>query len=558
MLEELRQLIQKALQDIGGDDIPVVFEHPDDITHGDYATPIALAVGKKLGKNPKEIAEAIVHKIEGLLPKDVAQVSVAGIGFINVSLSRDFFVDSIKKILSEKEHFGKNTIQEGKTVMIEYTQPNVLKTLHIGHLMSNIIGEALTRMYEWNGATVIRANYQGDVGLHIAKTLWGMQKKNITPDDVDAVGQAYAYGHEMYETNEDAKQEIIVINKQVYEQAPEIMDAYTRAREASLARFETIYKKLGTKFDQYFFESETWKMGKELVNEGLTKGIFEESDGAVVFKGEQFGLHTRVFLTKEGLTPYEAKDLGLALLKTERCTFDESITITAVEQDQYFNVVFKALELLRPELSGKFTHMHHGMMTLTTGKMSSRTGNVITGESLIADMMEAATERMKEREGIDVEKVSEQVAISAIKYMVLKQKMGKNIAFDPEKSLSLEGDSGPYLQYATARAHSLLKKARASGIISDTSVPLSETTLLEKHLYRFEEIVSSGLVNYAPQAIVGYLTELASTFNSWYAAEKIVDENDKTSQYKVALTKSFVTVMTNGLTLLAIPVPESM
>ena len=596
MLEELRQLIQKALQDIGGDDIPVVFEHPDDLSHGDYSTNIALLVFSKyfsgtkgsiekfskekslpllsrqerkdsfLGvglkgnhyKNAKAIAEKIVMHLTVCLPNGIEKVEIAPAGFINFTLSRDFFVDSIKKILSEKEHFGKNTIQEGKTVMIEYTQPNVLKTLHIGHLMSNIIGESLTRMYEWNGATVIRANYQGDVGLHIAKTLWGMQKKNIQPDDVDAVGQAYAYGHEMFETDETAKAEIVEINKKVYASDSEIMDAYTRAREASLARFETIYKKLGTKFDEYFFESETWPIGKKLVEEGLSKGIFEESEGAVVFKGEQYGLHTRVFLTKEGLTPYEAKDLGLAVLKTERRKFDENITITAIEQDQYFNVVFKALELLRPELAGKFKHMHHGMMTLTTGKMSSRTGNVITGESLIADMVQAAKEKMHGREGVDEEKVSEQIAIAAIKYMVLKQKMGKNIAFDPEKSLSLEGDSGPYLQYATVRARSVLKKAHDAGIFASTDTPTEEASTLEKYLYRFPEIVSSGLVNYAPQAIVGYLTELASTFNSWYAAEKIVDENDKTSQYKVALTESFVTVMTNGLTLLAIPVPESM
>ncbi len=492
------------------------------------------------------------------MPEGVASVSVAGIGFINFSLSRDFFAHSIQTILSDKENFGKNKSQKDKTVMIEYTQPNVLKPLHIGHLMSNIIGESLTRIYEWNGANVIRANYQGDVGLHIAKTLWGMQKKNIEPDDVDGVGVAYAYGHEMYETDESAKQEIIVTNKQVYEHAPEIMNSYTRAREASLARFETIYAKLGTKFDQYFFESETWEIGKELVKEGVTKGIFEESDGAIIFRGEPYGLHTRVFLTKEGLTPYEAKDLGLAVVKTKRCVFDTNITITAVEQEQYFNVVFKALELLRPELKGIFNHLHHGMMTLTTGKMSSRMGNVITGESLISDMMETAKERMKEREGVDVEKVSQLVAISAIKYMVLKQKMGKNIAFDPEKSLSLEGDSGPYLQYATVRARSILKKARAMGVVAETSVSLPEITLLEKYLYRFPEVVSDALVNYAPQAIVGYLTELASTFNFWYATEKIVDKDDKTSQYKVALTESFITVMTNGLVLLAISVPESM
>lgn len=558
MLEELKKEIQKVLETMGVGDLPIVFEHPDEISNGDYATPVALAVGKKLGENPKEVAEKIVTNLASCVPDGIAKIEVAGAGFINIYLSKEFFVDSVKNILSEKEHFGKNDSQKGKTVMIEYTQPNVLKPLHIGHLMSNIIGESLTGIYAWNGTDVIRANYQGDVGLHIAKTLWGMEKKNIQPDDVDGVGVAYAYGHEMYETNDEAKEEIVVINKKVYEKDPSIMDAYTRAREASLARFETIYKKLGTKFDEYFFESETWPIGKRLVEEGKEKGIFEDSEGAVVFKGEEYGLHTRVFLTKEGLTPYEAKDLGLAVLKTERKKFDTNITITAVEQDQYFNVVFKALGLLRPELDGKFHHMHHGMMTLASGKMSSRKGNVITGESLINDTIEIAKEKMQNREGVDVDVVSEQIAIAAIKYMVLKQKMGKNIVFDMEKSLSLEGDSGPYLQYATVRAHSILKKAHEANISAETNSAHDEITALEKLLYRFPEVVSEAFIHTAPQGLLSYLTLLASTFNSWYASGKIVDKDDPTASYKVALTESFHTVMQNGLAILAIPLPESM
>ncbi len=558
MLEELKKEIHKVLKDLGAGDVPVVFEHPDDMMNGDYATPVALVVGKKLQQNPKEIAEKIVTHLADYMPEGIARAEVAGAGFINFFLTHNFFTASVEKILSEKEKFGKNDSLKGKTVMVEYTQPNVLKPLHIGHLMSNIIGESLTRILEANGADVIRANYQGDVGLHIAKTLWGMDKKGIVPDDVDGVGEAYAYGHVMYEDDEVAKQEIVEINKKVYEKDPSIMDTYTHAREASLARFETMYKKLGTKFDEYFFESETWPIGKQLVEEGRTKNIFEESDGAVVFKGEPYGLHTRVFLTKEGLTPYEAKDLGLAVLKTERRKFDTNITITAVEQDQYFNVVFKALELLRPELSGKFLHKHHGMMTLASGKMSSRKGNVITGESLIADVIEKAKEKMKEREGVDVESVSEQIAVAAIKYMVLKQKMGKNIVFDAEKSLSLEGDSGPYLQYAFVRARSILKKAHAEGVVSSTQKPLSEITSLEKILYRYPEIVADAYTFSAPQIVVTYLTDLASTFNSWYANEKVVDTSDKRSPYKVALTESFVEIMAQGLTLLAIPQPEAM
>lgn len=558
MRNVLKTAIANACKELGLPEVAFSVERPADMTHGDYATNVALVLSKKIGKEPGRIAGDIMAVFVNQKISNVVSVEIAGPGFINFKLSQKFFVDSIQEILQKGEEYGRNDVLKGKTVMVEYTQPNVLKPLHIGHLMSNVIGEAISRTYEWNGATVVRANYQGDVGLHIAKTLWGMRKKGIEPDDVDGVGQAYAHGHEMYESDEVAQAEIIEINKQVYEGAPEIRDAYTRAREASLARFETIYKKLGTKFDEYFFESETWQKGKVLVEEGLTKGIFEKSEGAVVFPGEKYGLHTRVFLTKEGLTPYEAKDLGLALLKTERRTFDESLTITAVEQEQYFNVVFKALELLRPEFAGKFRHTHHGMMTLTSGKMSSRTGNVITGESLIADMIKAAEEKMSEREGVDAGRVSEQVAVAAIKYMVLKQKSGKNIVFDAEKSLSIEGDSGPYLQYATVRAMSVLKKANDAGISPTVEVPLFETVQIERLLQRFPEVVANALEGFAIHDVAQYLTELAGTFNSWYAAEQIVNGEDATSPYRIALTKAFTTVMHNGLALLALPVPESM
>ncbi|MCR4274749.1 MAG: arginine--tRNA ligase [Candidatus Campbellbacteria bacterium] len=554
----IKKLIQETVLALGLPEVPFVIERPAEMSHGDYACNVALVLGKNVGKNPHDIAKEILGKLLEQKIEGIEKIEIAGPGFINFTLSRDFFAHEIKTIVERGSEYGKNTELSGKTIMVEYTQPNPFKPFHIGHLMSNTIGETLTHILENAGAKVIRANYQGDVGLHVAKALWGIMKQNVDPTDVSAVGRAYAYGHEQYETNESAQKEIVEINKKVYDKDASVWDVYQKGREASLAAFEKIYTTLGTKFDEYFFESQTVDIGRKLVEEGLEKGIFEKSNDAIIFRGEKYGLHTRVFITKEGVLTYEAKELGLAVLKMERCAFDESITITAIEQEQYFTVVFKALEVLRPELAGKFKHIHHGMMVLTTGKMSSRSGNVITGESLLGDMITRALEKVSERGTENPEDIARAVAVSAIKYMVLKQGTEKNITFDPERSLSFEGDSGPYLQYTLVRAKSILEKAQEENITASDEGNLPELSDFERLLVRFPEKVLIALHEYAPQYISQYLTELSGVFNAWYAQEKIVDTQNPHAPYKIALTRALSMVLENGLKILGIPTPERM
>jgi arginyl-tRNA synthetase len=269
-------------------------------------------------------------------------------------------------------------------------------------------------------------------------------------------------------------------------------------------------------------------------------------------------LHTRVFRTKLGLAPYEAKELGLAILKYKEFPFDLNITTVAVEQDQYFKVVRAALEELRPQLRGKYTHVTFGMMQLTSGKMSSRKGNVITGESLIEEMRRKAYEKMEGRDLGDVHhKIADQVAVAAIKYSILKQSRGKNIIFDREASLSVEGDSGPYLQYSYVRASSVLKKStKENAIIYDSTHIPESIPVFERLLPRFPEIVFRAAKEYEPHYVATYLIELASSFNSWYASERIID--DEYEEYKLALTKAFAQTMKNGLWLLGISAPERM
>ncbi len=554
--EQIIDALTKALADLGIEGAEPTLERPADMAHGDYSTNVALAYAKQLGKNPRQVAESVVASL-GTQELPVAKIDIAGPGFINFKLTDDYFIENLKSI---DEDYGKGSDLSGKTVLVEYTQPNILKPFHIGHLMSNTLGESLARLLENAGADVEHLNYQGDVGLHIPKALWGIRALDVDVNDIHAIGKAYAYGAQAYENDEKAKAEIDALNKKVYEKDPEVMELYEAGKKTSLKLFEELYALLGTKFDRYYFESEVFARGVELVNEGKEKGIFKESEGAIVFPGEDYGLHTRVFITSKGLPVYEAKELALAELKAKEFPgFDISITTTAVEQEQYFRVVFKALGLLKPELDGRFTHIAHGMMQLLGGKMSSRLGNVVTGESLISSLIAEVQERMGDRVTPELAgDVAQDVGVAAIKYTVLRQALRKNIIFDEERSLSFEGDSGPYIQYTAVRSRSVVAKAQEAGITPSFDVHPESVDLIERMLERFPEVTQRAAEEREPHHVATYLIELSSAFNSWYAQEQIVDVDDALSPYRVALARAVSHVLGRGLWLLGIRVPQAM
>lgn len=544
-------------------------EYPADFAHGDYAVNIAMVEAKLVGKNPKELAEVYKTKLEEKILPDIEKIEIAGPGFINIFLKKEFFGKTVNDILKNGEAYGRNK-SLNKKISYEYTNTNVLKPMHIGHLMGNVIGESLSRIAEWNGAEVVRNTYQGDVGLHIAKTIWGIQnlggKKeagNLSAD-VEYIGEAYAKGSEAYEDNEQAQAEIKDINKKVYENDDaQINEIKEWAKDISLRHFRELYVILGTKFDDELFESEVADDAVSIVRENLEKGIFEESDGAVVFNGKKYNesLHTRVFVTSQGVPTYEAKDIAHAVRKYEKYHFDDSLIITANEQDEYFKVVLTALAHIRPEIAEKTKHVSHGMLKLTTGKMSSRKGNVITGEALIKQSFDEVKNKIAESKADTnaAESDIQHIGIASIKYTVLKQAPGKDIIFDFEKSLSFEGDSGPYLQYTAVRIKAVKQKAVSEGVSQNTERQGDfEVQTVERMLHRFPEVVLRAQKEIAPQAITTYLIELASSFNTFYGAEKIIDKEDKNSPYKVALTEAVGQVVRNGLYLLGIKVPEKM
>ena len=554
--------LKKALNTLDIQVDAVKLEYPENPEHGDFSSNAAMMYAKKLGMAPKALAEKIAASFKSDMPDEVQSVDIAGPGFINFTLKDKVFVDAAVGASEKGAMYGHSDTEKGRKVMVEYTQPNPFKQFHIGHLMNNAIGESVSRLIEWNGSEVKRATYHGDVGLHVAKTIWALMKSGSAVD-ILGMGAAYAQGTAAYDTDAAAKEEIIEINKKIYEHGDAAVNAvYDAGKKASLDYFESMYARLGSSFDFHFYESEAGIIGKDIVLAFLKKSVFEESEGAVVFKGEQYGLHTRVFLNKEKLPTYEAKEIGLVEMKRSAFAFDQSITITANEQDAFFKVVECAIGKVFPDLAGELMHVSHGILRLTSGKMSSRTGNIISAESLIDDIRALVQEKMAGRglEAVEQDEITDSIAIGAIKYTILRQGIGGDVIFDSGASISFEGDSGPYLQYSAVRAGSILEKAKLEGVTYSSSnmVKPDKVGMLEKLISRFPDIIERARNEYSPQHVAGYLIDLAGAFNSFYASQQIVDKNDALSPYYLALTQSFLTTMTNGLCVLGIKVPRKM
>lgn len=553
----LRAAISEALETRGLPTCDFAIEHPKMLDHGDYACNVAMVLAKQVGQSPRAIAEALAADLVGQI-EYVERIEIAGPGFLNFYLSRDFFSAEAVRAIEEGAGWGENDAELDEVVLFEYTSPNLFKPLHIGNLVGNIIGESFTRLFEMAGADVRRMNYPSDIGMTVAKGVWGLRATGSDPHDIAALGQSYRVGNEAFENDEAAKAEIEAINKALYAGTDAELSALREAGIATSRRsLAAICALLGTHFDTEITESQASQPGTEIVKANIGT-VFTESEGAVVYEGEKVGLHTRVFLNSQGLPTYEAKDVGHFTLKAAaHPDWTQSIIVTGNEQTEYFKVLYAALRELFPEIADKnLEHIPTGFLTLTTGKMSSRKGNVLTGESLLAEVAEAARERASESRADDIDKLTNQLAVAAIKYQILRYSVGSNIVFDKEKALSFEGDSGPYLQYTYARALSVLEKARGVGVLPQLT-PAPETPyVLERILYRFPEVVEEALRERAPHTVVTYLTELAGEFNSFYAHEKIADKDDVHAPYKALLTSAIAITLKNGLWVLGIEAPE--
>ena len=558
LMERIQTEIRAILQDLFEQSPEVLLTRPE-MAFGDLTTNVALQLGQKLGLQPREVAEKIAAEIRLKLTKEISEVTIAGPGFINLRLT--------DKVLLGQVHSSATIAQslKGKTVVTEYSDPNPFKVLHAGHLYTTVVGDAVSRLLEAAGATVHRLNFGGDVGLHVGRAMWAIIKeldgenpagleKVPTAKRLEWLSSCYVEGTSAYEASELAKAEIIAINKRVYAvHAQDDHDSafakiYWTCREWSYQGFDKFYEQLQVSpFEKYVPESEVTAGGIKIVEEGLDKGVFVRSEGAVVFVGEEHGLHTRVFINSNGLPTYEAKDLGLAALKWQDYHFDLNIIITGNDIVDYMKVVIKALSSFYPEVAERTKHLTHGMVKLPSGaKMSSRKGNIL----LATDIIEAAQRASREV----AEHASQENVLAAIKYAFLKNRIGGDIVYDPIESLSLEGNSGPYLQYAHARACGIFSKAHTSdGVIN--SLEAGERGLALK-LTEFPEVVEKATHELTPHLVCTYLYELAQVFNRFYEQNRVLD--DPRQSERLSLVESYAKVLKTGLELLGITAPERM
>jgi len=558
MKQEIIKLIQAACQEIYDLEVAVELERPEE-QFGDYATNVAMRLAKELGKNPREIAQQITEKLNEL--PEFEQVGVAGPGFINMTLKGELLLSSLDLQPARP--------MSGLKVLVEYSDPNPFKPLHAGHLYTTIVGDVIARIVEQAGAETIRLNYGGDVGLHVGKTMWAIQN-HLGESGLEAVksipdtekgrwmGERYAEGHLAYEDGELSKQQIIETNKKVYalhsenDHESEFAQIYWYLRGKSYDFFKDLYKRLQvTDFDRFIPESEVTNLGYETVIEQQKKGVFELSDGAVIFDGEKYGLHKRVFINSQGLPTYETKDVGLSLTKWQDYHFDESIIITANEQSQYMQVVIKAISQFALEPAERTKHLTHGLLKMQGGvKMSSRAGNVLMASDIL-DAAEAAGRASGQAS-------SPEIVLGAIKYALVRTRIGGDVIYNPEESAAMEGNSGPYLQYAHARACSILSKVNPqSSILNPQSSILDpdERTLVRK-LSEYPEIMEKAVFELAPHVICTYLYELSQEFNRFYENSTVI--GDERQDLRIGLVTQYAKTLSQGLKILGIHAPEQM
>lgn len=532
---------------------------------GDITSNIALIHFKKIGfNNPREAAEKLVAEYNEIQDPCIAKIEIAGPGFINFFFSPEYLIAVLKKDVQKDLAFHKaNTlVSQKKKVIVEFGDPNPFKEIHIGHLRNFCIGESFSKLLETQGHTVVRANYQGDVGLHVAKAMWGLLKREeefldsakSEDEKVKVLAESYVEGATEFENNETVKQEIIEINKKIYGDDESLHQLWEEGRKVSLEHFEELYKRIGVHYDKYYFESVTAKKGREIVLSHIDDGVFERDEGAVIYRGEKDGLHTRVFLTSQDYATYEGKDLALAILKNEDEQYDESVILTGNEQLEYFQVMIAALKRISPELAEKTRHYTFGHVRLKEGKMSSRTGDVITAQWLLDEAVGKVRKAFPEMDS----ETAEKVGVGAVKYSMLRFSIPSDIHFSFEESITLEGNSGPYLQYSYVRTQSVLTKAGSIDMGAETSfdnLEVEEQELL-RFLSQYQYHLEVAAKEFAPNLLTNYLFELAQRFNLFYQKHKII--GSERELFRLQLTKTVGEVLQHGLQTLGIETVERM
>ncbi len=529
-------------------------ETPPDSKLGDYAFP-CFGLSKELKKAPNEIAKELAGKLK---IKGVEKIQAIG-PYVNFFVDKKILAETVLKEIQKKD-YGKANLGKEK-VMVEFSQANTHKAFHVGHIRGTSLGESISRILELCGNKVLRVNYQGDTGMHVAKWLWCYKKyhsKEKLSKDESWVAGIYVDAVKKLDANPDLQSEVDEINRKLdSKEDKELNKLWETTRKDSLEAFEAIYKELNTKFDNYFFESHIEKRAKEISNELLKKKIAEESDGAVIVNLEKYGLGIWVLLRKDRTALYSAKDLALAEKKFEEHKIDKAVYVVGKSQELHVKQIFKTLELMNFKQAKNCRYVPVNEVRLPEGKMSSRTGENVLYSDFKNELLKHASSEIQKRYKLnekELEKRALAVAIAAMKYSMLKQDVNKGIVFVKEEAMRFEGDTGPYLLYSYARAKSILKKAKYKQKKFNVALEGEETLISE--LSKFPDVVVQSYNNLAPNIIANYANSLSQTFNEFYHKSKVIGSENE--QFRLVLVEAFSIVLKKALDLLGINVIEEM
>jgi arginyl-tRNA synthetase len=580
-----KEQIIKALQKAAGlkaGEIELKFPERDEF--GDYTTNIAMILAKKEGKDPKKLAEEIKGKILGY--KDIKilceKIEVASPGFINFWLKKDILIDNLIEIDKEKEKYGSSGLGKGKTVVIDYSSPNIAKPFGIGHLRSTIIGQALYNLYQFLGYKVIGDNHLGDWGAQFGALLAEIQSSKFKVQDltIAELERMYVDFHKKAESNPKLKEEARAWFKKLEDGDSKAREIWQKCVDVSLAEFARIYRLLDVKIDYAYGESFYQNIMPRVFQDAAKAKLAKRSQGALII--EIPGLKVPLMLSKsDEATTYAARDLATIKFRMEKWQPALIIYEIGEEQSFYFRQVFAAARLLGyVGKDVKLVHTKHGLYLGPGGKkFSTRKGETIKLEEVLNEAIKRArriVEKSKADRGLseaEKEKVARAVGIGAVKYFDLMHHPQTNIVFDWKKMFVLEGNSGPYLQYTVARINSVLAKIRklkienslpvrnafsmasAGGRIRNLKLKIEELAIL-RSLIRFPEAVIAGAADYSPNILCNYLYDLASKFNTFYNKHKIIASENE--DFRLKLTEACGNVLKKGLNLLGIEAPDRM
>ena len=560
--KEIFSAVENALgQEI--DESKLDISRPPEAMMGDFAVP-CFYLAKLTRISPNQIAAELKEKIR---PKG-AIASVQNLGpYLNFYLSEKYLAKQVLKDIEKKgAKYGEGASDKEK-VMIEYSQPNTHKEFHIGHLRNVVLGSSLVNLLRLTGKKVIAANYIGDIGSHVAKCLWALDKfhKN-DPEPSEHKGQylgkLYTEAVNLCEADENNKSEAAEVQNKLESGDKYFTALWKKTRAWSLEEFDGIYKILGAKFDKVFFESEVEKPGKKMVEEMLEKKIAEKSQGATIVDLDKYGLKQFLLLKSDGSSLYSTKELALAKLKFEKYRIDASYVVVDSRQSFYFKQFFKTLELIG--FKKKTAHIDYEFVTLPEGAMASRKGNVVLFEQLLADVTALAEEETKKRHedwpAEEVKKTAEKIALAAIKFSMIKTSRHNAIIFDPKEALSFDGFTGPYLQYTATRINSILRKEPARPLKSVDFSKLSERKEKELLLLlaQYPEVVAQAAADFEPAQLAQYLFDLSKSFSSYYAEVKVIGSEESVMAARLALIAAIRQTLNGGLAVLGIEPLERM